>query len=448
MKSKIMTKNVIGKAALFLIVIVLLTLNNRVDGQPLNSAPQPIDLPTALRLAGAQNLDVQIARERTRVARANRQSTVAQFFPWITAGAVYRQHDLNTQDVVGNILEVHKYSYAPGAALNLQLDLGDAWFKSLAAKQTAQAAAHAEEAQRQESVLAAAQGYFDLALAQAAVRVAADAVRISADYAQQLAQAVGAGVAFKGDALRAQGQRDRNELLLRQATEQQRVVAARLAQILRLDPTVELVSADVELVPLNLVTNRALDSLVARALGTSPELKQSAALSAAAREEDSGATYGPLMPTISGQAFFGGLGGGRDGIDDSFGGQRDYFVGATWRLGPGGLFDFTRTKASEARRRAVELGGEKLKDDLIRQVVQTTTRYQSLAEQVDMAKRALASADETLQLAQQRQEFGVAVVLERVLAEEDLTRARLGYLRIVAESNKADYQLLRLAGEL
>jgi outer membrane protein TolC len=177
-------------------------------------------------------------------------------------------------------------------------------------------------------------------------------------------------------------------------------------------------------------------------------LKQSAALAAASREEKSGATYGPLIPTISGQAFFGGLGGGRDGIDDTFGGQQDYFVGATWRFGPGGLFDFSRKRASNAKWRAAELGGEKLKDDLIRQVVQTSTRWQSMSDQVELAKRALASADETLRLAQQRQEFGVAIVLERVLAEEELTRTRLAYLRIVAECNKADYLLLRLAGEL
>ena len=148
-----------------------------------NSASQPIDLPTALRLAGAQNLDVQIAREKVREAKANQQNAVAQFFPWISAGMVYRQHDQNIQDVQGSIIDVDKYSYAPGAALTAQVELGDAWFKSLAAKQTAQAAVHGQEVQRQEAVLAAAQGYFNLAFAQAAVGVAKDAVRIAGFHA-------------------------------------------------------------------------------------------------------------------------------------------------------------------------------------------------------------------------------------------------------------------------
>src|SRR5579862_6870583 len=53
------------------------------QADPTNSAAYPIDLPTALRLAGAQNLDIQIARTRLAEARANRQSALEQFFPWL-----------------------------------------------------------------------------------------------------------------------------------------------------------------------------------------------------------------------------------------------------------------------------------------------------------------------------------------------------------------------------
>jgi hypothetical protein len=55
---------------------------------------QKIDLPTTLRLAGARNLDVQIARERLAEARANLDASVWQFFPRIPAGAGYRRHEI------------------------------------------------------------------------------------------------------------------------------------------------------------------------------------------------------------------------------------------------------------------------------------------------------------------------------------------------------------------
>ncbi len=432
----------------FITVLLFLVLLRHATAET-NSAIQQIDLPTALRLAGAQNLDVKIARERLAEAKANHQSAVSQFFPWVSPGIVYRQHDDKIQDVSGNIIDVNKYSYAPGAVLGVQLDFGDALYKTLAAKQLSKAAGHALEAQRQDTVLAAAQGYFELALAQGAVGVANESVRISSDYETQLSHAADAGIAFKGDLLRARVQAERNRLALRQAMEQRRIAAARLAQVLRLEPSVELVPQASDLAPLTLIeTNSALGSLVAQTLGSRPELMQSAALTAAARDAKNGAKYGPLIPTVGAQAFWGGLGGGRDGVSDTFGAQEDYVVGASWRMGPGGLFDFGRVRSNEARLKIVELSSEKLRDDIIRQVVEAFTRWQSLADQLDTAKRALLAAEESLRLSQQRKEFAVGVVLETIQSEQDLTRARLDYLKAVAEFDKAQYALSKAIGKL
>ncbi len=415
----------------------------RASAQPTNGTCS-IDLPTVLRLAGAQNLDVKIARERLAEAKANQESALLQFLPWISPGLTYRQHDDNIQDVSGNIIDVHKYSYAPGANVGVQLDLGDAMFKTLAARQFAKAAGHALEAQRQDSVLAAVQEYFDLALAQGAAGVAKEAVQISGEYETQLGSAVETGVAFKGDLLRARVQAERNRLTLRQTREQQRVAAARLAQVLRLDPAVDLVAQDSELAPLNLIeTNTVLGVLVQRTLDSRPELKQGQSLTSAARDAKNGAVFGPLIPSIGAQGFWGGLGGGRNGTGDTFGGQEDYSIGLNWRIGPGGLFDFGRIHSAKSRLKIAELSFGKLRDDATRQVIEAFTRWQSLADQLATAQRILAAAAEGLRLAQQRKEFAVGVVLETIQAEQDLTRARLDYLKTVAEFNKAQYTLCK-----
>ena len=420
-----------------------------VRAQETSRSMMPIDLPAVLRLAGAQNLDVQIARAKLAEAKANHQSALIQFFPWLSPGITYRQHDDKIQDVSGNIIDVHKYSYAPGATAAVQLDLGDAIYKALTAKQFAKAADFALEAQRQDSVLAAAQGYFELALSQGAVGVANESVRISSNYETQLLSAVEAGIAFKGDLLRSRVQAERNRLLLRQAQEQQRVAVAKLAQILHLDPAVELVAQDSELAPLALIeTTAALDSLVQQTLAARPELKQNASLVSAARDTKNGASFGPLIPSIGAQGFWGGLGGGRRGIGEKFGGQEDYLVGASWRIGPGGLFDFSRVRSAGARLKIAELTSDKLRDDVTRQVIEAFTRWQSLGDQLAMTKRALAAAEEGLRLAQQRKEFAVGIVLETIQAEQDLTRARLDYLKTVADFNKAQYNLAKATGRL
>src|SRR6266516_925279 len=144
--------------------------------------------------------------------------------------------------------------------------------------------------------------------------------------------ATGAGIAFKGDELRVQTQTERYQIALRQALEQERVAAARLAQVLHLDSSVELVPRDADLVPLTLVENNVpVDSLVQQALRSRPDLKQSQALVTAAHDAKNGAVYGPLIPSLGAQAFVGGLGGGKNDGTGSFGESEDYAVGLGWR---------------------------------------------------------------------------------------------------------------------
>ena len=418
--------------------------------QTTNGSSYPIDLPAALRLAGAQNLDIQIARERLREAEAERTSALERFFPWIAPGVSYHRRDGVAQGVPSGIIsDAHFQSYYPGATLSAQVDLGDAIYKSLAAKQLVKASDQALETQRQDTILNAAQGYLELAKAKALVEVTTDALKTSQDYQQQLHEAVASGIAFKGDELRVQTQTKNYQIALRQGVEQQRVVAVDLARILHLDSRVELVPQDAGLTRLTLIEpGTAMDSLVERALRSRPELKQSQALILAARDSKKGAVYGPLIPSIGAQVFGGGLGGGPDGGPSNFGAEGDYLVGLSWRIGPGGLFDSGRVRATKARLAATELGATKLKDDITSQVVTGLTRLQSLSEQIVLAEGNLASASETLRLTRERKQFGVGVVLEDIQAEQELERARSQYVNALAEFNKAQYGLSRAVGSL
>ncbi|HEY5910334.1 MAG TPA: TolC family protein [Verrucomicrobiae bacterium] len=408
-----------------------------------------LDLATALRLAEGRNLDIQLARQRVAEAQANHESSLARFFPWLAPGITYRRHDDLIQDVGGNFIEAHKESYAPGATLTAQVDIGDALYQSLAAKQQVNVTRYASDAQRQASISSAAQGYFDLLVAQAVVKVAEEAVRISSNYLTQIEHAVQAGLAFRGDELRVRVEEENNRLALRRAIERQRLASAQLVQILHLAPAVDLQARENELVPLSLVeTNRGFRDLVDDALGTRPELKQSQAAIGVARENRKGAVYGPLIPSAGAQYFAGGLGGDSAVGASRFSDQQDLFAGLSWRIGPGGLFDFSRKRAAEAQLRSAELGADKTRDEIARQVVEAATRVQSLTDQIGSARRALAAAEEGLRLALVRREYAVGVVLEAIQAEQDFTRARGDYLRVIGELNKAQYAMLRALGKM
>jgi outer membrane protein TolC len=409
----------------------------------------PIDLATTLRLAGARSLDVQIARERLEAAKADATTTTLQFLPWLSAGVNYRQHGGLIQDVSGNVIEADKNSYTAGAAFNLQVDLGDAIYKSLAARQARVAAEQGLAVQRQQSALRAVQAYFDLLVSQAIVGASVEALRISREYESQLHRAVDAGIALKGDELRVRVQSQRNQLALQQAVEQRRILGARLAESLRLDPGVELVAQEPELAPLALAQAiETTEAQVSEALSARPEMKEAQALTQVAVESEKGATYGPLIPTVFGQAFFGTLGGGKDIGPTNSGASRDFLVAVGWRLGPGGIFDVGRTHAARARLGEATWNTEKTKDGITRQVVEARTRVLSQQEQLETAKEALTAAEQGLELARGRREFEVGVVLENILAEQDQTRARQDYARAIGEYDKAQYELLRALGRL
>jgi len=408
-----------------------------------------IDLPTTLRLAKADNLDVKLAQERINEAKANHGSAMAKFLPWLTAGVAYRRHEGRTQAVDGTLLDVDKQTTSIGPTITAQVDIGDALFTTLAAKQTIYASEAALQAQQQDSTLAAASGYFELLKAKALVDANRDALNTSQSYEQQLQGGLAAGVIFKGDLLRVQTQTQRYQAAVIQALQQQRLASARLAETLHLDPSVELMPQDSELLPIALLHGEsAQDVLIKQALDTRAELQQTQAQLQAAREAKKNAVYGALIPSLGAQAFMGELGGGKDSANGNYGSSRDYAVGLNWRFGPGGLFDFSRINAAKAKLNSAELTVEKTSNSIKRQVVEAQTRAQSTAEQLTASRNALSNATDTLRLTRERKQLGVGIVLEDIQAQQELVRARTDYLNAITEFNKAQYELSKALGTL
>lgn len=407
----------------------------------------PIDLPTTLALAGAQGIEVELARARTAESRAVHEKTRARFFPWIEPTVGYRRHEGHLQDVVGQILDTDKQVYDVGAALVIEVDLGKALFDTLAARQRVSVSEHMDDVQRRESIAIAASRYLELARAEASVEVADESVRIAEDYAGQLERAVAIGIAFQGDAHRARARVERNRQLSSRAGVDRRVAAAHLAEILDLDPAIDLHVTTPELAVWELVDARGSQELLVRtALEQRPELQAGAANARAAAAEHAAARLGPWLPTLGGRAAFYGLGGGQGDALGRFGDGRDYALGLRWRVGPGGLFDGSRNRETAAREHQVALERRRTLERVTREVVEAHTRARALGDQRQMAERMLESAEATLRLSRERRAFGVGSVLETLDAEEELTRARLDFVGLVAEANRAQLELQRAIG--
>src|SRR5262249_30095770 len=109
----------------------------------------PIDLPTTLRLAGAHHLQIALAAERVRQAKARLQGARALWLPTLDAGIEYNRHEGQIQDTSGNVIDVRRSSLFVGGGpkvgsdslnggnngpsrLSLGLPLADALFAPLA----------------------------------------------------------------------------------------------------------------------------------------------------------------------------------------------------------------------------------------------------------------------------------------------------------------------------
>ncbi len=405
-----------------------------------------VDLRTVMRLAGANNDEIELARVRHEQTIAESKQAWQRFWPSLSLGAGYRGHQGNVQDIAGAVFDARKQQYTVGATVMIDWSPGDLYYQALVAKQRALAAEQMVEQSRQAILLEAVERYYDLLAAEADVAVMEDDLRVVKDYAEQLDGAVKAGTAFKADWLRAQTQISRGRLLVRQGQEARDLGAARLAETLRLAPETALRPAKADLVPVALMLNQSATALVAQAVTDRPEVAAVAAASAAAALEDKRSKVAPLVPSVQAGYVGGGLGGGFEGDWGNFGGQQDFFVGLGWKIGPGGLFDRQRRKVAEAQVASAALQGEQVKAAIGREVVEAGARVKSAKDQIDISDEAVATAEEMASLAKDRQASQLGVVLEYLLAREELTRAKRARVAAVAGYNKAQHALARAVG--
>ena len=425
------------------------TMSETTSAQPGTTAAQPIDLATALRLAGLKNLDLAIVQQAERLAKAENDAATLQFFPWLSIGETYRHYTGADQQTPGNMIEVDRRTYRRGATVGAELDFGKAIFQKLAARQLQSAAEQNVQAQNNSALLAAASAYFDLANSVAEMAIARDAVRISRSYEEELHRAVAIGVTNESEALRVSVQTQKDEVLFRQAEATERSDSAALSTVLRLDPAIELIPTERIVVPPTLVPlDTPLGTLLRQALVSRPEVHASEATVIAAERQRTAAKYGPLIPSISAEAIYGQARGSPTATLMGYQPAHDYVVGLDWRLGPGGLFDFSRTEVADANLDTQRLRELKVRQQISRQVVDALSAARSADDQMLLARHGVELANRSLELSTHRKQFGVYAVLEVIQAQQDLTRARSDYASSLAAYAKAQYALALAIGRI
>lgn len=405
----------------------------------------PIDLPTVLRLAGSDALEVRLAAERLAEAKARRLSADFQFLPTIQPGFAARWHDGQTQDVQGKFLDVTKQSSSAGVGASIELRLGESIFQSLAARRRVEANQAGLQAATDDARLRAVNAYFDLVLARADEAIVEDRLKQADETVRLTDRQHQEGAGLLSEVKRAEAARAEVRQRLAASKEKTRIASLNLTEALHIDPLVSLTPRQeaedvVTLVP----AEKTVTDLASEAIERRPELAAGRAFWAALDKDRQSALLGPLIPTVRGEVFDGGLGRVPGDSRES----RDAAFGLVWKIGPGGLGDVSRVRIAEAQQRQESLRFAQTADRVVREVVQSLTHVQSSQTQFDLSKEEVAAASESLRLSRERMKNGAALTIEVLSAEEALFSAQSRAAQQAVEINKAQYALLRSIGGL
>jgi len=424
----------------------------------------PIDLPSALQLAGANNLQIALAAERVNQAAARLAAARALWIPSLAAGTVYNNHSGQIQDTEGSVLEVSRSSLFVGgggvfgnspaaggasgpARLVADLSLVDALFGPLAARQLVRSSAADRTATFNDTLLQVAVGYLSLARAQARVAIAEEAVRNADELARITRDFAETGQGLQADADRAQIEAASRRRDAWRAREDVAVLSAELAQLLRLDPAVRLEATDENPAPLEFIDrSTSLYALIDQAVSVRPELVSADAQRDAAAIRWRQERLRPWTPQLYAGASGGGF-GGSDGSDiDNFGGRADFDVAAIWQVENLGFGNSARQRAQQSLTRQASLALQQTRDIIAAEVAQSYQRIQARRQQIEVTRGSVESAEQAVRLNLEGIRGGALRPIEIQQAIGALASSRNQYLDAVVDYNIAQMQMIRALG--
>jgi outer membrane protein TolC len=430
------------------------------DGLPPTDVVE-IDLPTALELASARNAQVQFARERIREAQARHLAARSLWLPSVRGGVTWSRHQGTLQDSSGRIRDTERQSLQtglgaaafaagppmiPGVAADFHV--ADALTQPHAALRQVCARRETARAADNDALFETARAYVELLRARLDRTVAREALGLHETLATLTAE-----YARTGTGLQADADRVRTEFLLRRndlerASEEESVVAARLARLLRLDPGSRAVPVDTELVPLELVDpGTDLAMAIERAKRARPEVLAGAHEREEARARLTREKLAPLVPTVSlgaGVSEFGGSGGG---FASSYGDRTDLQAIVWWQLRGLGVGEVAARRERQSQMKQLAWRQQAIEDLVAEEVTAAWSRRTLATRRIEPARAAVEEALQSLRRNLERIRGGQGLPIESLQSIQALASARRELIRTLAEVNIAEFALQRAMGD-
>lgn len=453
-----------------------------------------VDLPTVVRVAAAENLEIRAAQQRVEAARGRLESTVGGAFPALVPTALFEHVEGAVRATEGVLVGVGFNTFQPAVAVQWAINPGKVVYDIVAAKKRLLATQHLERATVLETTRRASTQFYELVRLQARVSAAGEAVSEAEELRRISELRITTGTGVPADKLRAEAQlaATRQDLIL--ALKSFYDASIELALTLRLDASVTLVPSMDSVAPVTLVRDDLpLEDLLAIAMQYRPDL-ESARTVVAALAADRGATwwgsFGPqfqagyqiagitghsnntaeaegipgnlLLNPLSQNGSFNSnpfangaiketLSRGAKGVegrgDETFGfkSQQRATASAGWRFS---LSAFGDLKTVEAIERQAVIAAEAQLDLVRAEIVSAQQASRANYELIDLARRQVQSAEEALRLTQANLNAGTMTTLDVLQAQDALSQARIRFADAVVRYNQSQIHLLAAVGLL
>jgi outer membrane protein TolC len=406
-----------------------------------------IDLPTVARVASAQNIDIEQAKQRVQAAQGRYDSSVQALLPVIAPTIAFQHVEGVNQAVNGTLVPVNIDTFLPAISLQWILNPGRVAYDIVASKRRLEASQQQEQAVIQETTRTAAVQYYDLVLAQARLAVANQSVAQAEELLRinRLRSQTGAGL--PADELRASASLAAYQQDLALAAYNFFQASVALTLTLHLDPAVTLVPQPHEIAQTTLVRDEmSIDDLLATALQYRPDLESARILVRAAEADAKSAGWGGLGPQVQAGYSFGGI-----AADASSAGTSSLHEQQKAGASAGFSLDastFGRLKTASANQQLAALDAQRQLDRVRAAVVSAQQASLTQAKLIPAARQQLQSAEEALRLAETNLRAGTMLTIDVLQAQRSVDDARLRYADAVVHYNQSQVNLLAAIGVL
>jgi outer membrane protein TolC len=447
----------------------------------LTTETMAVDLATVLRLAGIDNPQILLARERVLEAVAQRQYAAAQILPSLHLGTSYDDHNGNLQRSGGGILKVDRNSYYVGAGaiaiaagtvnipgIGWNLNLSDTIYRALVGRQFVEQQRFASRAVENQMLGLVANAYLSLLYAEgkrALAIVNRQDARVVANLTAQYAKA---GAGREADKERAATLLVHREADVIGAEGEVLQASARLAALLNLDPSIRLHTGEDHVVPAGVVPEPIpLPELVTIGLLNRPELGQRQAAIRGALLSLQAAKMLPFSPNLLIGLSYGGEGGGSNLVHEPIGasifargdprfGQNaerlDFDAVAYWSLQNLGVGNLAHIRQAQSKARIADLELQGTLDQVRSEVAKAQSRVQARFARIQVTEKAVTAitigyAEDVKAIRASIGPARVAHPIELMDSVRLLAEARRAYLEAIILYNQAQVELYVALGQ-